>query len=45
VLSPNLVIDGNGQEYTPHVGNMLFFTVEVNGDGSTCKGPRTSSRT
>jgi hypothetical protein len=26
-LSPIVVIDGNGQEYTPHVFNMLFFTV------------------
>jgi Putative Flp pilus-assembly TadE/G-like len=26
-LSPLVVVNGNGQDYTPHVANMLFFTV------------------
>jgi hypothetical protein len=41
VLSPNIVIDGNGQEYTPHVGNMLFFTVPNSNMDAGDDGPFT----
>jgi Putative Flp pilus-assembly TadE/G-like len=38
-LSPLIVIDGNGQEYTPHVFDMLFFTVPNSNEISSDDAP------
>ena len=40
-LSPIITIDGNGQEYTPHVGDMLFFTVPNSNANPNDDGPFT----
>jgi hypothetical protein len=41
VLSPIITIDGNGQDYTPHVGNMLFFTVPNSNTNASDDAPFT----
>ncbi len=40
-LSPIITIDGNGQHYTPHAGDMLFFTVPNSNTNPGDDGPFT----
>jgi hypothetical protein len=40
-ISPLIQIDGNGQDYKPYVGNMLFFTVPNSNTSATDDGPFT----